>query len=79
LFKEEAASARFGDRKGKKMLVDPNAPFFRAAWVRVLCVVLPFLWAGMELWHGNAFWAILFGAAGIYLGLALFVWRKPEK
>ncbi|MBM3603757.1 MAG: hypothetical protein FJX25_03140 [Alphaproteobacteria bacterium] len=60
------------------MLVDPNAPFFRALWVRVLCVLLPLAWAVFELWSGSPFWAILFGAAGIYLGLALFVWRRPD-
>ncbi|SCY30530.1 hypothetical protein [Paracoccus tibetensis] len=60
------------------MLVDPNAPFFRHLWVRVLCVVLPLAWAGMELANGSPFWAILFGAAGVYLAVALFVWRRPE-
>lgn len=60
------------------MLVDPNAPFFRHLWVRVICVLLPLVWAGMEIATGNPFWAILFGAAGVYLALALFVWRRPE-
>ncbi|RJL07789.1 hypothetical protein [Paracoccus siganidrum] len=60
------------------MLVDPNAPFFRRLWVRVLCVVLPLIWAGVELYNDSPFWAVLFGGAGIYLFLALFVWRKPE-
>ncbi|WP_410216683.1 hypothetical protein [Paracoccus sp. (in: a-proteobacteria)] len=61
------------------MLVDPNSPFFRPLWVRVLCVLLPLVWAGVELASGSPFWAILFGAAGIYLGLALFVWRRPGR
>lgn len=61
------------------MLVDPNAPFFKPLWVRVLSVLLPLAWAGMELATGNPFWAILFGAAGVYLGLALFLWRKPDR
>lgn len=61
------------------MLVDPNAPFFKPLWVRVLSVLLPLAWAGMELATGNPFWAILFGAAGGYLGLALFLWRKPDR
>ncbi|MFC0201664.1 hypothetical protein [Paracoccus rhizosphaerae] len=61
------------------MLVDPNAPFFRPLWVRVLSVAMPLLWAAVELWTGNQFWAVLFGGAGIYLGLALFVWRRPEE
>ncbi|WP_282028161.1 hypothetical protein [Paracoccus marcusii] len=59
-------------------LVDPDAPFFRPLWVRVTCVILPLIWAGVELWSGSPAWAMLFGAAGIYLGLALFVWRRPE-
>ncbi|TJZ92521.1 hypothetical protein FA743_06530 [Paracoccus gahaiensis] len=60
------------------MLLDPNTPFFRPLWVRVLCVVMPLIWAGVEVWTGNPLWAVLFGGAGIYLGLALFVWRRPE-
>ena len=58
------------------MLVDPNHPFFRPLWVRVLSVLLPLLWAGVEASTGAIFWAILFGATGIYLFVALFVNRR---
>ena len=58
------------------MQVDPNHPFFRPLWVRILCVVLTLGWALFELSTGSVFWAILFGAAGIYLFVALFVIRK---
>lgn len=57
------------------MLVDPHHPFFRPLWVRILSVVLPLLWAAFEASTGAVFWAILFGAAGIYLFVALFVIR----
>jgi hypothetical protein len=60
------------------MLIDPNTPFFRPLWVRLLCVILPILWAGVEFWHGNIFWALLFAAAGIYLAVELFIRRKPD-
>ncbi|WP_199258393.1 hypothetical protein [Paracoccus binzhouensis] len=60
------------------MLVDPQHPFFRPLWVRILCVLLPLLWAGFEAASGSIFWAILFGAAGIYLVVALFIIRKEE-
>lgn len=60
------------------MLVDPNAPFFRPLWVRVLCVLFPLIWAGVEFASGNAFWGLLFAAAGAYLGYALFVQRDPD-
>ncbi|CAM3389670.1 hypothetical protein PANO111632_17305 [Paracoccus nototheniae] len=57
-------------------LVDPEAPFFRPLWVRVLCVVMPLIWAGVELWNGSPAWAMLFGAAGVYLAVVLFLWRR---
>ncbi|KGJ03097.1 hypothetical protein SAMN04487972_11073 [Paracoccus halophilus] len=60
------------------MLVDPHHPFFRPLWVRVLCVLLPLLWAGFEASTGAIFWAILFGAAGLYLFVALFVTRRED-
>lgn len=57
------------------MLVDPNAPFFDALWVRVVCVAAPLAWAGFEYGQGNPLWAALFAAAGLYLLVALFWWR----
>lgn len=60
------------------MLVDPDHPFFRALWVRVLCVLAPLLWAGFELYTGSVFWAILFGAAGACLLMTLFFARRDE-
>lgn len=60
------------------MLVDPNAPFFRPLWVRALCVALPLIWAGIEAWMNSPFWAMLFGAAGLYLAYELFIRRKDE-
>lgn len=59
-------------------LVDPDAPFFKPLWVRVLCVVMPLLWAGLEMWMNNPFWAILFAAAGLYLAYELFLHRKDS-
>lgn len=58
------------------MLVDPKAPFFRPLWVRILCVVLPLIWAAFELRGGNPGWAMIFGAAGLYLLYALFLSGK---
>lgn len=60
------------------MLIDPQNPFFRPLWVRILCVALPLAWAGVELSNGATFWAVLFAAAGVYLAYALFIQRKPD-
>lgn len=60
------------------MLVDPNTPFFKPLWVRIVCVALPLAWAGVEISQNSPFWAILFAAAGIYLGYELFIRRKRD-
>lgn len=57
------------------MLIDPNHPFFRPLWVRVLTVALPLAWAGFEASSGAYAWAVMFGAAGLYALWALFLGR----
>lgn len=46
--------------------LDPADPFFRPIWRRRAVVIAPALWAAFELFSGNAFWALLFGAAAGY-------------
>lgn len=60
------------------MIVDPNHPFFRPLWVRILCVAFPFGWSIFEFSTGNLFWAILFAVAGAVLFNALIL-RGPDK
>ena len=60
-------------------MAQPNTPnWMRPLWVRVLLCVLPAAWAGVELYTGNPFWAVISGAAGLYLAFELFVRRKPD-
>lgn len=54
-------------------LLDVNHPFFRPLWRRVLTVVLPLAWAGVEIATGSVGWGMLFGAAGLYAGYQFFV------
>jgi hypothetical protein len=46
--------------------LDPDDPFFRPVWRRWATVLVPALWACVELWGGNSGWAALFGAAAAY-------------
>lgn len=48
---------------------------FTRTWVRVVTTVVPLAWAGVELWMGNPMWALLFGAAGVYAGYKLFIYK----
>ena len=58
------------------MLIDPDHPFFRPLWVRLLCVALPLAWAGVEARTGSPGWALMFAAAALYALAALFLMRR---
>jgi hypothetical protein len=59
-----------------RKFLDANDPFFVQVWRRWAVTVLPILWAGVELWHNEPFWAVLFAAAGAYAGYELLF--KPR-
>jgi hypothetical protein len=58
--------------------LNPNDPFFRSPVVRWVSVLIPLGWAAVELWLEEPFWAILFGALGVYAGWVLIV-KGPDK
>lgn len=57
---------------------DVRHPFFAPLYRRVLVVAVCLIWAGVEGWSGNTFWAALFGAAGVWLAYQFFVVFDPE-
>ncbi|MDQ0455490.1 hypothetical protein [Rhizobium paknamense] len=61
--------------------LDPHHPFFKPLWVRVLTVLVPLVWAGVELYSGEAGWAIISFALAFYAALQLFwvFYKKPGK
>jgi hypothetical protein len=56
-------------------LLDPDHPFFRPVWRRWATVLIPLIWAGVELASGSPGWAMLFGAAGAYAAWVLLLQR----
>jgi len=62
-----------------KSAFDVQSPIFRPLWLRAVIVVVLIGWALVELSGGAVFWAILFGAAGIYLGYQFFVVFDPDQ
>lgn len=58
-------------------LLDVQHPFFRPVWRRVLVVALCLGWAAVELAAGAVFWAILFGAIGLYCAHQFFLAFDP--
>lgn len=59
-------------------LFDPDHPFFAPVWRRVLIVILCLGWALFELVTGAVFWAILFGALGLWC-LYEFFWSPKAR
>lgn len=57
--------------------LDPQHPFFKPLWRRILTVVAPAAWALVELWNGEGGWAIVFFGAAAYAGYELFLAPKP--
>ena len=55
----------------KFQILDPTHPFFKPLWRRILCVVLPLAWAGVEYGNGATGWAMVFIVSGLYAGYEL--------
>ena len=60
-------------------LIDPDHPFFRAAWRRYLVVAAPFGWAMVEAGAGNTLWAYLFAGIGGFLAWTLILGRRAPR
>ena len=54
-------------------MFDMQHPFFLPVWRRYAVTAFCLLWALVEIVTGSPFWAILFGALGIYCVKALLL------
>ena len=57
---------------------DLQHPFYKPLWIRVLVTALCLGWAAVELSAGQPFWAILFGAVGVYCAHQFFIAFNPR-
>ncbi|PWJ19409.1 hypothetical protein [Jannaschia seohaensis] len=60
-------------------MLDPDHPFFAAAWRRWAVVGVCTLWALMEASRGAWIWAAGAGAAGAYAAWALLLSPKARR
>ncbi len=61
-----------------RKFLDPDHPFFRPLWRRLLVVGLCLAWALLEFSGGSTGWALLFLAIGLYSGWVLLVAWAPK-
>ncbi len=59
-------------------LFDLQVPFFKPLWIRIAVTAFCFGWTVFELVSGSPFWAILFGAMGVYCAHQFFVAFDPK-
>ncbi|OBZ92483.1 hypothetical protein ADU59_25815 [Pararhizobium polonicum] len=58
--------------------IDPDHPFYRPLWVRLLIVVLCTLWTAVEFWNGASTWGMIFLAVSAYTACVLLIFFKPK-
>ena len=58
-------------------VLDPQHPFFKPLWRRIVTVVAPAAWGLFELSSGEAGWAVVFIGAAAYAGYELFLAPQP--
>jgi len=59
-------------------LFDVQHPFFRPLWRRVAVVAVCLGWTVVEILTGDPFFAVLFGAAGLYCAYQFFIVFDPK-
>ncbi|MBB5534368.1 hypothetical protein JNB71_05790 [Rhizobium herbae] len=58
--------------------IDPDHPFYRPLWVRLLIVGFCAAWTAFEFWHGENTWGMIFLAVTAYTGCVLIIFFKPK-
>ncbi|OLP59472.1 hypothetical protein BJF93_12265 [Xaviernesmea oryzae] len=59
-------------------LIDPDHPFYRPLWRRLLIVGACFAWTGVEFWNGEQTWGTIFLIISAYVVGALILFFKPK-
>lgn len=58
--------------------IDPDHPFYRPLWIRLLIVALCAVWTAVEFYSGQTMWATIFLVVTAYAGAALLIFYKPK-
>lgn len=67
-----------GRTEPMKKFLDIQVPFFIPLWRRIAASGATLAWAVFELAMGEPFWALLFGAIGVYMVQQFFLAWDPK-
>ncbi len=59
--------------------IDPDHPFYRPLWIRLLIVALCAAWTAVEFYGGQMMWGTIFLVVTAYAGAALLVFYRPKE
>ncbi|OCP02308.1 MULTISPECIES: hypothetical protein [unclassified Ensifer] len=59
--------------------IDPDHPFYRPLWIRLLIVVFCAVWTAVEFLGEQPLWGMIFLAVTAYASAALLVFYKPSE
>ncbi|HTO33869.1 MAG TPA: hypothetical protein VL202_22245 [Pararhizobium sp.] len=58
--------------------IDPDHPFYRPLWVRLLIVISCSAWTAVEFYNGENTWGMIFLAVSTYTACVLIIFFKPK-
>ena len=65
------------DMEPSVLNLQPEHPFYRPLWVRILLVGITAVWAAVEFYNKAPFWGVIFGGVSVYLAYEL-LWRYDK-
>lgn len=57
-------------------MIDPDHPFYRPLWRRLMIPIVCFAWVCFELYAGGPIWAAMVAAVGLYATYKLFIEKR---
>lgn len=58
--------------------IDPDHPFYKPLWVRLLIVIFCSAWTAVEFYNGENTWGMIFLAVAAYTACVLIIFYKPK-
>lgn len=59
-------------------LIDPDHPFYRPLWIRLLIIALCAFWTAVEFRNNENTWGMIFLAVTTYTACTLLIFFKPK-
>lgn len=59
--------------------IDPDHPFYRPLWIRLLIIVFCALWTAVEFYGGQVMWGTIFMVVTAYAGASLLLFYRPKE